>query len=886
MNKRSIRETVKEYTYIPENGKISDKVFYFRILFSFVTMIACIAAVVSSAFAYFNDEIASTDSTVVSAYYDLIVTPIDRQDTLSLNESELMTLNESGQYEYICEAVSDNKHKFILSASGTASTGYCKISVGDNVYYTDQIAQFISIEIEIEAAAETKIIFTPQWGTSSNYINGTTSVGTIADSTTSYSVYTVEKTARLSNVAEYYGVEEEDILLFNNMDMPTTLSLSESEQTDMVLPENVELRIPGVSTDHEVYKVPYSEYTVQPTATIEAISSHYQIPAEEILYFNSIESLTVGETLMIPNADPAISQYAVPFTQYTVEPTAKIADIANYYVDYGVTENDILVYNNIFINTEDVSIDQEEFTLTVGSVLNIPGVNEEICTYKVPFTTYIVEPAAKLSNIASHYGLSVSDLLYYNNLLIVSDSESGEAEFELLRGTTLRIPGATELTEPYSVPFVKYTIEPVAKLSEIALYYGVPEEDIVVFNEPMNFAEGVEIKIPNTDATKPQYSVPYAVYKVEPTAKLDNISKYYGIPKEDILTFNKITELTVGTDLKIPYADPLYAAYFVPYVDYVVEPTVTLSDLENYYKITAKDIFLYNDGSKEIFVCDLPFEIIDENYLNYVDVLFNADGTLIDENAVSLVQNVVLSIPGVDDVTNIYSVPYVIYVVEPTAKLSDIALYYGVSEDDILLFNGITELSVGYVLKIPDVDPLSYAYSNSYAVPYAYYTVEENATIEGISEYYGVSAYDILYYNVVTELPLVGTQIKIPGVSPDTIPYVAPPAETSEPDGSDQPDVPPVDDESQNQTDEGADNLDSSNQQIEGTDSDLTTNPSTESSDQGNQGALETPSETTDTPTEAPQETTETPSETTDTTTETPQDTTETPLETTDTITE
>ena len=52
-----------------------------------------------------------------------------------------------------------------LKAAGTAgATGYCRISIGDETYYTGQISVPDAFTFTVNAAADTQIILTPKWG--------------------------------------------------------------------------------------------------------------------------------------------------------------------------------------------------------------------------------------------------------------------------------------------------------------------------------------------------------------------------------------------------------------------------------------------------------------------------------------------------------------------------------------------------------------------------------------------------------------------------------------------------------------------------------------------------------------------------------------------------
>ena len=56
-----------------------------------------------------------------------------------------------------------------LKATGTAgATGYCRVKVGNETYYTEQIFVDDTFTFTVNASAGTKIILTPKWGTYSH----------------------------------------------------------------------------------------------------------------------------------------------------------------------------------------------------------------------------------------------------------------------------------------------------------------------------------------------------------------------------------------------------------------------------------------------------------------------------------------------------------------------------------------------------------------------------------------------------------------------------------------------------------------------------------------------------------------------------------------------
>lgn len=399
MKKRAFGKLYKELFYIPKHEKLPDKVFRCRMITLLLTMLACTAVLITSTWAWFTMNVATQATTVASAYY-----------SVSVDNAE------SGRY--ICPLTYEDKHTFVITADGTATTGYCKIQVGEQVYYTKQIPQGSSLVLTVQAEKGTHIIFTPGWGLLSNFTSESPCESEIHHSVTPHTVYTVEPTARLSSIAAHYGVTEEDILIYNNL----LLAIVAEEDTTPLLPVGMELKIPNPAENVEPYSVPYATYIVEPTATLDAISYHYGVSVEDICAFNDMTAYGVGMSLKIPNADPYLPDYAVPYATYTVEPTATLANIAAYY---NVSESDILLYNNIS-------------EIAVGTILKIPGITEN--TYAVPFATYTIEATATIEGISEYYGISVVDIVAYNGSV------------DMTAGNVIKIPGVSPDTPSYVAP--------------------------------------------------------------------------------------------------------------------------------------------------------------------------------------------------------------------------------------------------------------------------------------------------------------------------------------------------------------------------------------------------------------------------------------------------
>ncbi len=236
MKKRAFKKLYNELFYISKHEKLSDKVFRCRMVLSILTILACTTVMAASTFALFYVDISTDSSTIAGAYYSV-------------------TVDNTENSTYICPLAYEDKQTFEIKADGTATTGYCMIRVGEQVYYTEKIPQGSSLTLTVQAAKDTPISFIPQWGTSSDYVNAGTCGNEIIHSTTPYTTYTVEPTAILANIAAHYGVSEEDILVYNNLSAVSIVDV-EGENAASVLTVGMELKIPGVSPDISSYVAP------------------------------------------------------------------------------------------------------------------------------------------------------------------------------------------------------------------------------------------------------------------------------------------------------------------------------------------------------------------------------------------------------------------------------------------------------------------------------------------------------------------------------------------------------------------------------------------------------------------------------------------------------
>ena len=298
MRNQFFQKLYKDLTYMPKQETLSDAVFRCRMTTSIVTILACTAVMVSSAFALFYSEVSTSDSTLQSAYYDISVSP-------------------AVDHSYLAPLAYEDQHHFVITAVGTASTGYCVITVDDAIYTTPAIPRGESLQVTVTAAAAAQITFTPVWGASPTPQVLTdlsapqdSAVMEIYHSETPHTVYTTEPCARIADIASFYNVSESDICVYNNLTDPSALTVGTA------------LKIPGVPSDAPLYAVPYAIYTVEPTACLTSIAAYYGVSEEAIIAYNGmtvsedgLTVLTEGTVLRIPGVSPDTPPYAAPIPE-------------------------------------------------------------------------------------------------------------------------------------------------------------------------------------------------------------------------------------------------------------------------------------------------------------------------------------------------------------------------------------------------------------------------------------------------------------------------------------------------------------------------------------------------------------------------------------------
>lgn len=188
--------------------------------------------------------------------------------------------------------------------------------------------------------------------------------------------YTVQSGDSLWSIAKKYGITVDELKDANNL-TSNTLSIGQL------------LKIPEEKT--EMPTTPTTNtYTVKSGDSLYSIAQKYGTTVDELKSFNNLTSnlLSIGQILKIP------TNTSNNYTEYIVKKGDNLYSIAK---KYGVTQSDLMKYNNLTSNL-----------LSIGQLLKIPTQKNGI--------TYVVQPGDTLYSIAIKYNTTIDNIKNKNNL--------------------------------------------------------------------------------------------------------------------------------------------------------------------------------------------------------------------------------------------------------------------------------------------------------------------------------------------------------------------------------------------------------------------------------------------------------------------------------------
>ena len=159
VTERNMPKIYNFFFHRPKHAKIEDRSDgIFHILApSLIGICLCAVFLCGASWAWFTAGTTAVTTEIQSSSYKLLYQVNEDTDTTELAEAGT------------AYTLTANVCMIKLKATGTAgATGYCRVKVGNETYYTEQIFVDDTFTFTVNAAAGTQITLTPKWGTYSH----------------------------------------------------------------------------------------------------------------------------------------------------------------------------------------------------------------------------------------------------------------------------------------------------------------------------------------------------------------------------------------------------------------------------------------------------------------------------------------------------------------------------------------------------------------------------------------------------------------------------------------------------------------------------------------------------------------------------------------------
>ena len=195
--------------------------------------------------------------------------------------------------------------------------------------------------------------------------------------------YTVKSGDSLWSIAKKYNVTVDELKRINNL-------TSNTLRIGQILKIN----------DQDTSSIIGNTYTVKKGDSLYSIANKYGITVDQLKKANDLTSntLQINQILNIPTEPINKEDYIT----YTVKKGDTLYGIAN---SYNITPSSLITYNNL-----------SSTTLNVGQTLKIPIENIGTEEKSTEFIEYTIKKGDSLYSIARTYGISVNDIMKFNNL--------------------------------------------------------------------------------------------------------------------------------------------------------------------------------------------------------------------------------------------------------------------------------------------------------------------------------------------------------------------------------------------------------------------------------------------------------------------------------------
>ncbi|MBO5898700.1 MAG: hypothetical protein J6R04_06795 [Clostridia bacterium] len=156
----------------------TEKNYIYNMSVCIFSIVLCLVSLSAVTWAWYTADVSSQENIIQSAAYrpNVGIYCVEEVVTLASDATEATTIeariakaNGVGKLEYTL--VKGKQYEVTVHASGDVKTGYYQITLGDKIYYTEQIAISRAMSFALSVDQDTEIKMTPLWGVSTQTVS-------------------------------------------------------------------------------------------------------------------------------------------------------------------------------------------------------------------------------------------------------------------------------------------------------------------------------------------------------------------------------------------------------------------------------------------------------------------------------------------------------------------------------------------------------------------------------------------------------------------------------------------------------------------------------------------------------------------------------------------
>lgn len=155
VNEKNVSGIYRVFFHKPRHAKENESGIYRVLVISFIGMGICAVSLCGATWAWFTATTSAGTAVIQAASYTVTVTAESGGENLDIAVND--GVSTAGLEP-------DKEYTVTLTPGGTATAGYCKITLGGKEYYTAPLTTGEPFTFKVKTTKEQDLTVTPQWG--------------------------------------------------------------------------------------------------------------------------------------------------------------------------------------------------------------------------------------------------------------------------------------------------------------------------------------------------------------------------------------------------------------------------------------------------------------------------------------------------------------------------------------------------------------------------------------------------------------------------------------------------------------------------------------------------------------------------------------------------